>query len=111
LIPNAYLQAWRASAPWPDARQVEQDLIICRVLCDLSALGITTYPFAVENGWYRGDAEIASFAPGEMFGTKLRAVLQRNKNRDLFDLLHGLERLKGVGNRARINHGDSAQVR
>jgi hypothetical protein len=27
--------AWRASAPWPDTRQVEQDLIICRALCDL----------------------------------------------------------------------------
>jgi hypothetical protein len=27
LIPNAYIQAWRASAPWPDARQVEQDLM------------------------------------------------------------------------------------
>jgi Nucleotidyl transferase AbiEii toxin, Type IV TA system len=35
LIPNAYIQAWRGSAPWPDARQVEQDLIICRALCDL----------------------------------------------------------------------------
>jgi hypothetical protein len=58
-----------------------------------SALGVKTYPFAVENGWYQGDAEIASFAPEEMFGTKLRALLQRNKNRDLFDLLHGLEQL------------------
>jgi hypothetical protein len=35
LIPNAYIQAWRASAPWPDARQIEQDLVICRALCDL----------------------------------------------------------------------------
>jgi hypothetical protein len=35
LIPAAYVQAWNAKAPWPDARQVEQDLIICRALCDL----------------------------------------------------------------------------
>jgi hypothetical protein len=35
LIPNAYLQEWSAHAPWPDPRQVEQDLIICRALCDL----------------------------------------------------------------------------
>jgi predicted nucleotidyltransferase component of viral defense system len=35
LIPAAYIQAWRAKAPWPDALQVEQDLIICRALCDL----------------------------------------------------------------------------
>jgi hypothetical protein len=35
LIPRAYLQAWSAKAPWPDLRQVEQDLMICRALCDL----------------------------------------------------------------------------
>ena len=56
-------------------------------------LGIKPYPFAVENDWYRAEAEIASFEPEEMFGTKLRALLQRNKNRDLFDLHHGIEQL------------------
>lgn len=35
MIPRAYLQEWSAKAPWPDLTQVEQDLIICRVLCDL----------------------------------------------------------------------------
>ena len=35
MIPNAYIQAWSATAPWPDPRQIEQDLIICRALCDL----------------------------------------------------------------------------
>ena len=35
MIPRAYVQEWSAKAPWPDLRQVEQDLIICRVLCDL----------------------------------------------------------------------------
>ncbi len=35
MIPQAYLQAWSAKAPWPDPRQVEQDLMICRALCDL----------------------------------------------------------------------------
>jgi predicted nucleotidyltransferase component of viral defense system len=35
LIPRTYLQEWSARAPWPDLRQVEQDLIICRALCDL----------------------------------------------------------------------------
>lgn len=190
MIPNAHIQAWRSSAPWPDARQVEQDLIISRALCDLfnepalkgkiafrggtainkllfkqplrysedidlvqtqperigttvdavrdslswlgkcrrdqaghsmhmvfkfipeadaqstlklkveintreheCSLGIKSYPFAVDNDWYRGKTEIASFEPEEMFGTKLRALLQRNKNRDLFDLHHGLEQL------------------
>lgn len=35
MIPNAYIQEWSAHAPWPDPRQVEQDLIISRALCDL----------------------------------------------------------------------------
>ena len=190
MIPLAYIQAWRAHAPWPDLRQVEQDLIICRALCDLfsaptlegklafrggtamhkllfkqplrysedidlvqtraepigttvdairdalswlgkcqreqaghsmhlifrfnpetdeqavlklkveintrehdSLYGVKAYPFAMENGWYSGKADIHSFEPEELFGTKLRALLQRRKNRDLFDLHHGLEQL------------------
>ncbi len=190
MIPAAYIQAWSAKAPWPDARQVEQDLVISRALCDLfnapklkakiafrggtainkllfrqplrysedidlvqttaepigttvdairdalswlgkcnreqaghsmhlvfkfapetdsqamlklkveintrehsHLLGIKPYPFAVDSDWYRFDAEIASFEPEELFGTKLRALLQRRKNRDLFDLHHGLEQL------------------
>ena len=55
--------------------------------------GIKPYPFAVDSDWYQGKAEIASFEPEELFGTKLRALLQRRRNRDLFDLYHGLEQL------------------
>jgi predicted nucleotidyltransferase component of viral defense system len=58
-----------------------------------SVLGIQQYPFAVENGWYQATANIVSFAPEELFGTKLRALLQRRKNRDLFDLHMGLQQL------------------
>jgi predicted nucleotidyltransferase component of viral defense system len=190
LIPSAYIQAWSLKAPWPDLRQIEQDLIISRALCDLfnapalngriafrggtaihkllfkqplrysedidlvqtqaapigttvdairdalswlgkcsreqaghsmhlvfkftpeadaqatlklkveintrehgSQLGIKPYSFAVDSDWYQGKTEIASYEPEELFGTKLRALLQRRKNRDLFDLHHGLEQL------------------
>jgi predicted nucleotidyltransferase component of viral defense system len=54
---------------------------------------LETYPFAVDNDWYQATAEIVSFTPEEMFGTKLRELLQRRKNRDMFDLHHGLEQL------------------
>jgi len=47
----------------------------------------------VKSDWYQGETEIASFEPEELFGTKLRALLQRRKNRDLFDLHHGLDQL------------------
>lgn len=190
MIPAAFLQAWSTTSPWPDLRQVEQDLIICRALCELftaptlagkiafrggtaihkllfkqplrysedidlvqvhpepigetidairstlawlgkcslqqaghsihlvfkfspevdaqsmlklkieintrehkSLLGLRRYPFAVENDWYRGAAEITAFEPEELFGTKLRALLQRRRNRDLFDLHQGLEQV------------------
>lgn len=49
-------------------------------------LGIRSYPFAVVNDWYQGAAEIASSEPEETFGTKLRALSQRRKNRIRFDL-------------------------
>jgi len=190
VIPLSYLQAWSLTAPWPDLRQVEQDLIICRALCALfnspelqgriafrggtaihkllfrqplrysedidlvqiqpgpigpivdairqalkwlgdpsreqaghsmhlnyrfvpetaagsrlklkveintreheNLFGIRQFPFAVRNDWFSGEAAIASFEPEELFGTKLRALLQRRKNRDLFDLGYGLDQL------------------
>ena len=190
MIPRAYLQEWSARAPWPDLRQVEQDLIICRALCDLfnapklkgriafrggtainkllfrrplrysedidlvqirperigptidavretlawlgdcgrnraghsthlifrfapetapdtelnlkveintrehtNVLGLKTYPFELANGWHQARAAIVSFEPEELFGTKLRALLQRRQGRDLFDLHEGLKQL------------------
>lgn len=190
MIPIAYLQEWSEHAPWPDLRQVEQDLIICRALCDLfnseqlagkiafrggtaihkllfekplrysedidlvqtqgepigatidairdalswlgkckrtqavhsthlvfrftpeigggsqlklkvelntrehqNVFGLKSYPFEVNNSWHQAAAQIVSFEPEELFGTKLRALLQRQKNRDLFDLNEGLLKL------------------
>jgi predicted nucleotidyltransferase component of viral defense system len=190
VIPTAYIQEWTAATPWPDPRQVEQDLIICRALCDIfneplladrlafrggtainkllfrqplrysedidlvqvppepigptvdavrralswlgpcrrrtavhsihlifafapeadatttlklkveinmreheSLYGLRAYPFEIENPWFAGRTSIASFAPEELFGTKLRALLQRRQSRDLFDLNEGLRHL------------------
>ena len=202
MIARKYLEAWAKTAPWVDERQVEQDLIICRALCDLfnspalkgriafrggtainkllfpeplrysedidlvqtrpepigktidairaalSWLGVPArkvaahslhlnyrfhpeaapeerlllkvemntrehanlmrlqeMPFSVRNAWYSGDCQISTFAPEELFGTKLRALLQRRKNRDLFDLHHGL-RLLGLDARLVIKAFD-----
>jgi predicted nucleotidyltransferase component of viral defense system len=57
-------------------------------------LGVKKYPFEVANGWHQDKTEIASFEPEELFGTKLRAFLQRRKSRDLFDLNEGLKQLE-----------------
>lgn len=58
-------------------------------------------PFRIENPWFAGAAEIATFSCEEILATKLRALLQRNKGRDLFDLDHGLQTFAGL-NPARI---------
>lgn len=191
MIPLAYIQAWSQHAPWPDLRQVEQDLIIARALCDLftspalkdriafrggtainkllfkqplrysedidlvqtraepigdtvnavrealswlgtkpkrqqaqhsmhliyrfapevnpsevlnlkveintrehaNLYGLVETPFVMHSDWHSTEASVVTFAPEELFGTKLRALLQRRKDRDLFDLHHGLEQL------------------
>lgn len=43
-------------------------------------------PFQVENDWYTGECEILTYELEELAGTKLRALYQRRKGRDLFDL-------------------------
>ena len=48
----------------------------------------------VANPWFTGQADIPTFSPEEMLATKLRALLQRNKGRDLYDLAEGLATLK-----------------
>ena len=54
---------------------------------------VRRYPFRVESSWYDSSAGVVSFEPEELFGTKFRALLQRRKNRDLFDLNEGLNSL------------------
>lgn len=57
-----------------------------------SELGLFGVPFRVENPWFTGSADIRTFALNELLATKLRALYQRKKGRDLFDLWLALER-------------------
>jgi predicted nucleotidyltransferase component of viral defense system len=52
--------------------------------------------FTLDSRWYRGTVEIPTFAPEELLGTKLRALYQRRKGRDVFDLDTALDRLPGL---------------
>jgi predicted nucleotidyltransferase component of viral defense system len=186
VIPQLNLTAWSAQAPWPELRQVEQDLIIARALVaiftdpmlatelrfrggtalnklhfpaplrysedidlvrtthgpigpildrlravlepwlgagafdqsriapklrfrvpsednpaveirlkiEINTSEIEAYdpplilPFGVDNPWFVGKADVVTFSREEMLATKLRALLQRDKGRDLFDLDH-----------------------
>lgn len=44
------------------------------------------FPFKIENDWFSGQALIRTYNINELLGTKLRALYQRSKGRDLFDL-------------------------
>ena len=57
----------------------------------LAVLGYTSRPLSVRSRWFEGTAEVRTFELDELLATKLRALYQRKKGRDLFDLLVGLE--------------------
>jgi len=190
VIPQAHITAWRASAPWPDDAQVEQDLVITRATIELfstpgltgrislrggtalhklflqpalrysedidlvqteagpigptidairsvldpwlgkptrhrspgnaslnyrfeseippirplrlkieintrehfALLGYSRLRCEVANPWFTGQADVQTFELDELLATKLRALYQRRKGRDLFDLWLSIER-------------------
>ena len=56
-----------------------------------AALPIERRPFAVDSPWFQGTCEVPVFSLDEMLATKLRALYQRRKGRDLFDLWVGIK--------------------
>lgn len=55
-----------------------------------TVLGLVEQTLAVPSRWFTGQSVIPTFAIEELLGTKLRALYQRRKGRDLFDLWLGL---------------------
>jgi len=58
--------------------------------CTDNELGLVKVPFSVENSWFSGNCELTTYVLDELLGTKLRALYQRKKGRDLFDLYKAL---------------------
>jgi predicted nucleotidyltransferase component of viral defense system len=54
--------------------------------------GLQRRAFQVQNPWFAGECDIVTFATNELMATKLRALYQRRKGRDLFDLWLCLDR-------------------
>lgn len=46
--------------------------------------------FEVSSGWFNGKTKLTTYKLEELLGTKLRALYQRRKGRDLFDLWKAL---------------------
>jgi predicted nucleotidyltransferase component of viral defense system len=47
---------------------------------------LITLPFSMTNPWFSGAAQCVTYSLPELMGTKVRALYQRRKGRDLFDL-------------------------
>jgi len=58
-----------------------------------TVMGYKEIEYQIENSWFDGACKIISFEAEEMLSTKLRALYQRKKGRDLFDLHFALSNL------------------
>lgn len=58
-----------------------------------SVLGYQEIPFELDTPWFSGQAKVVTFDIHELLGTKLRALYQRRKGRDLFDLAQSISLL------------------
>ena len=59
-----------------------------------TVLGYKEIEYNIENTWSKGSCKLIAFEAEEMLATKLRALYQRKKGRDLFDLYHALTNLE-----------------
>ncbi|MCD4679895.1 MAG: nucleotidyl transferase AbiEii/AbiGii toxin family protein [Bacteroidales bacterium] len=195
MIPRAYITEWTQYAPWKSNEQIEQDLVICRVLTEIfsdeflskelafrggtalhklylhpqprysedidlvqvkegaigpvldkirelldplfelkakykktlisnkltyrfqsefppvqimklkieincrehfTELGYIKVPFEVNSKWYKGTCLINTYHLEELMGTKLRALYQRRKGRDLYDQYQALTKVTDI---------------
>lgn len=48
--------------------------------------GFQKHPFEVQSSWFDGTCHLTTYCLEELLGTKLRALYQRKKGRDLFDM-------------------------
>jgi len=64
-----------------------------------SVLNTTEQSFTVDNPWFKGTVQLPVYHLDELLGTKMRALYQRKKGRDLYDLWLALQSGKADSNR------------
>lgn len=57
-----------------------------------NVLKLLRMPFHVSNPWFNGTTDVSTYAIDELLSTKLRALYQRRKGRDLYDLWYALDK-------------------
>ena len=56
--------------------------------------GLQEFDFNCESSWFDSNAKVTTYYPEELLGTKMRALYQRKKGRDLFDLYYAMEKIQ-----------------
>jgi predicted nucleotidyltransferase component of viral defense system len=56
-----------------------------------TVLGYQKFPFEVNSTWFTGKCDITTYKLEELLGTKLGALYQRRKGRDLYDMYNALK--------------------
>ncbi len=56
-----------------------------------SVMPIVNLPYSVRNPWFSGSALVSTYSFNELLSTKIRALYQRRKGRDLFDLWYAMQ--------------------
>lgn len=62
-------------------------------------LGLKKIPFTVDSTWFTGKAEIITYEIEEILGTKLRALYQRKKGRDLYDMAMAFNKFSSLNDK------------
>jgi len=57
----------------------------------INIMGWKSIKHSLNSSYHKGEAEIITYNLEELLGTKLRALFQRKKGRDLFDLFYALD--------------------
>ena len=65
-----------------------------------TVLGYTPFPFEVKSSWITGSCSITTYRLEELLGTKLRALYQRRKGRDLYDMYKALVHVSDINKEA-----------
>jgi predicted nucleotidyltransferase component of viral defense system len=64
-----------------------------------TVLGHQSIEYSVDSPWFKGKSKILTYQVEELLGTKLRALYQRKKGRDLFDLDEALARMPSLNSK------------
>ena len=93
LISNKLTYRFQSEFPPVQSMRLKIE-INCRE--HFSVLGYIKVPLKINSKWYKGKCEIKTFRVEELLGTKLRALYQRKKGRDLYDLYSALIKVENI---------------